>query len=101
MADISIIQISKEELTNIVSEAVQGELAKLSNKHNPQSSNGYLTREETAKLLKISLPTLDRYTEIGIIQGYRLGSVIRYVRLEVEASLVRIQNNKYRRIKNK
>jgi excisionase family DNA binding protein len=97
MTDISIIQISKEELRNIISDAVQSELANLSNFQTHQSSDRYLTREETAELLKISLPTLDKYTEIGIIKGYRLAQSIRFKRFEIEASLLPIQTNKYRR----
>jgi excisionase family DNA binding protein len=97
MADISIIQISKEELRNIIAEAIKNELANNFNNHNPQLSDGYLTREETAELLKISLPTLDKYTERGIIKGYRLAQSIRFKRFEIEASLLPIQTNKYRR----
>jgi excisionase family DNA binding protein len=97
MADISIIQISKEELRNIVSDAVHCELANLSNNQTPQSSNEYFTREEAAELLKISLPTLDKYARVGIIKGYRLGQSIRFSRAEIETSLLPIQTSKYRR----
>jgi excisionase family DNA binding protein len=97
MAEISIIQINREELKNIVFEAIRGELEYLKVNQNIIASEEYLTREETAKKLKISLPTLDGYTKKGVIEGYRLGTLVRYKKVEVEASLKQIPIIKYRR----
>lgn len=47
----------------------------------------YLTRHEVCKLLKISLPTLHRYTRDSILKSYRIGGKVRYKREEVENSL--------------
>lgn len=47
----------------------------------------FLTRKETAKLLGISLPTLDSYTRKGIIKARVLGNIIRYEYYEVMNSL--------------
>lgn len=54
--------------------------------------NTILTRQETAKLLTISLPTLHDYTKRGLIKAHRLGSKVRYKREEVEAALKQIRN---------
>ena len=54
--------------------------------------NEFMTRREVADLLGISLPTLYKYTKDGIFQSYKLGSLIRYKRSEVEA--VRVANRK-------
>ena len=56
----------------------------------------YITRLETAKILRITLPTLNDYTKRGIIIGYRIGSRVRYKRNEVEAAVKRMQTIKYR-----
>jgi excisionase family DNA binding protein len=47
----------------------------------------YLTRQETADILKISLPTLSSYTKKGKLKSYRFGDIIRYKRVEVDAAL--------------
>lgn len=50
-----------------------------------------LTREETAQLLKISLPTLWDWTNRRkILQSYRICNAIRYKEVEVLAALVPI-----------
>lgn len=37
-----------------------------------------LTRKEAAKLLKISVPTLDRHAKSGILNPVKLGKLVRY-----------------------
>jgi len=46
-----------------------------------------LTREETAKMLSISLTTLWSYTKKDIIPAYRIGSKVRYKKSEILAAL--------------
>ncbi|HOX77204.1 MAG TPA: helix-turn-helix domain-containing protein [Bacteroidales bacterium] len=46
-----------------------------------------LTRAETAKLLKISLPTLHDWTRTGKLQSYRISSRLRYRKSEVIEAL--------------
>lgn len=59
--------------------------------------NEFKTRQETAKQLGISLPTLNEYTKSGIIPAYRIGSRVRYKSNEIETSLLKVQSVKYRR----
>lgn len=47
----------------------------------------YLTRVEVARLLKISLPTLHRYTKDGILKSYRIVGKVRYKLQDVENAL--------------
>lgn len=44
----------------------------------------YLTRQETADLLKISLQTLHQYTKTGRLRAYRVGSRVLYKMEELE-----------------
>lgn len=60
-------------------------------------SKKYLTRKETAKFLHISLPTLDKYTDLGIIHGHRLGSRILYKEDAIEEACKVIETKKYKR----
>lgn len=47
----------------------------------------FLTRNETARLLKISLPTLHDWTRTGKLKSYRISSRLRYRRSEVIEAL--------------
>lgn len=52
-----------------------------------ESKEKYLTRAEVARLLKISLPTLHRYTKDGILKSYRIVGKVRYKLQDVENAL--------------
>ena len=57
----------------------------------------YLTRKEVAKLLKISLTTLNDWSKQGIVQAYRIGNRVLYKKKEIEDSVSKTQNLKYSR----
>jgi excisionase family DNA binding protein len=58
-----------------------------------QENDPLLTREETAKMLSVSLVTLWDWTRKDIIPAYRIGNKIRYKKSEVLKSLN--QKNKF------
>ncbi len=96
MQNSVIIQnVTPDDLKNIISNAVEDKIASLL----PQRkvSNDYLTRQETASLLRISLPTLNDFTKRGLITGHRIGSRVLYSRDLIESSLKEIESIKYRR----
>ena len=53
----------------------------------PPPAEKYSTRKETAKQLKVSLPTLNEYTKRNLITGYRFGVRVMYKQSDIEASL--------------
>ena len=53
-----------------------------------------LSRDQAAQLLAITLPTLREYTHKGLVNGYRIGTRVRYKRSEVIASLQRIRTSR-------
>lgn len=72
---------------------IDGEEFSLSDFQKPKKSienaprEKYLTRGEVARFLKISLPTLHRYTKDSILKSYRIGGKVRYKLEEVENAL--------------
>jgi excisionase family DNA binding protein len=62
-----------------------------------QSKSNYLNRFEVVKLLRISLPTLSNWTKEGILQSYRIGNRVLYREDEVNSSLQKVRNLKYKR----
>lgn len=57
----------------------------------------YLSRKDVAKLLKISLTTLNDWSKQGIVQAYRIGNRVLYKKIEIEDSVSKTQNLKYSR----
>jgi excisionase family DNA binding protein len=47
----------------------------------------FLTRSETADLLRITLPTLHNWTKDGLLPSYKIGGRVLYKRKEVFDSL--------------
>jgi excisionase family DNA binding protein len=57
----------------------------------------YISRTEVAKLLKISLPTLNEWTKEGLLTSYRISRRIFYKPEEVEKALTERNFTKYQR----
>ncbi len=55
----------------------------------PKSAKEILTRQETAELLDISLPTLHDYTKKGFIIAFKLGNKVRYKISDINDSLTK------------
>jgi excisionase family DNA binding protein len=80
---MSLIEVlTKEEIRNLLKEVWVEELSKRKNSSH-SLSNKILDRKGAAKLLGISLPTLDQYTREGTIPSKRIGKKILYEQDEV------------------
>jgi excisionase family DNA binding protein len=89
-----IQNLTPEELSETLRSVIREELSLL----NPiETAPKYLTRQEVANLLKISLPTLNEYTRTGIIKGSRIGSRVLYGEQEIREAIKEIPSLKYRR----
>jgi len=58
-----------------------------SEKEKSKEKEVYLTRQQTADFLQISLPTLHQYTKDGLISSFRIGSKIRYKKSDIEKAM--------------
>jgi len=58
----------------------------------------WITRKEAVAILGISMPTLHNWSKTGIIPGYRIGSLVRYKRSEIDEAfkLMRTSNSRRR-----
>lgn len=73
-------------ITESVNHAAQNILSELKQKQHENTNevaDGFLTREETAKLLQISYPTLWRYQQDGTLPFHRVGRSILFNRKDV------------------
>ncbi len=88
--NIQFIQITPAELADQILKGVNERLEAFQNNFQLKEPTQWLTREETAKLLTISLVTLHDWTKKKILTSYRIGNKVRYKRDEVENSLRKI-----------
>lgn len=88
--------IPRTELVNDIAEAVRDMITAQPAAYSPIPEE-LLTRVETAQLLSITLPTLRDYTRRGLVEGYRIGSRVRYKRSEVLGSLQQIRTSRSKR----
>lgn len=86
MKQVLLSPITLEEWTQVVNTAVEN-VIKNYKPPTPPPDNEYISRKETARILGISLPTLNNYTKRGLISSYRIGSRIRYKKDDVLESL--------------
>ncbi len=78
-----------EELKKDILEGVNELLSQFKKELSIYDKNTYLTRNEVAKLLKISLPTLRKNVERGIIPETKIAGRVLYNLAELKESLKR------------
>ena len=91
---IEITEVTPEELVNLLTENLIDKLEERFNKivEFPNLET-FLSRKETAKFLKISLPTLHDWTKSGIIPGYRIGNRVLFKKGEIINSMTKIKTS--------
>lgn len=66
----------------------------------PQSTtiqSKFITRQDVANLLRITLPTLNEWTKLGWLQAYKIGSRVLYKEPEVIACIDKLATYKFKR----
>jgi excisionase family DNA binding protein len=89
--------INTEDLKNLFREVIDERLKQASNPKESDKGLAYLNRFEVAKILKISLPTLNNWSKAGTLQSYRIGNRILYKATEIEQAVETVRNIKYKR----
>ena len=100
---VSLLQPFFDTLEPLIKDWTRSVIAEVMSSQSSQadsddSGESFLTRKQTAKYLQVSLPTLSRYTKLGILLGYKFGSSVRYKKKDVENSLKVIASRKYQRL---
>jgi excisionase family DNA binding protein len=87
-----IIQFESIDAEDFKDEIIKGVVLALEDLILPlQKTDEYelLTRNETAKMLSVSLVTLGDWNKKNIIQSYRIGNLVRYKKSDVLKALVK------------
>lgn len=85
--DLLIQNVTLQELQEMISNTLEEKFKALNSSTRERIEEDLLTRKETAKLLRISLPTLADWTRQGILKSINLGRRVLYARSEVQRVL--------------
>jgi hypothetical protein len=96
MKSILINEISIEELLIKIGELID---VKLKQHQHPIAHvrSTYLTRQEVRTLLKISLPSLSKYTKEGLLQSYKIENRVLYKTDEVELAIQKLATYQHKK----
>lgn len=84
---MDLIVTTPEKLGEIVKNAINEAIKSIPKEQPKQPNEVFLTRKEVAKLLKISLPTLNEHSKNGKIRSYLIGGRVLYRQSDILNSL--------------
>ncbi|MCF8409074.1 MAG: helix-turn-helix domain-containing protein [Crocinitomicaceae bacterium] len=90
MSQVQLIQVTPNELADIISENVKCHLKELFTEFKgskKEEEQEFLTRKETAELFKVSLVTIHDWSNNGILKPYKLGNRTYYKYSELKEAL--------------
>ena len=87
MKTVQLIEISPEELSELISKKVSEQLASFLKNFQPQQPKEYLTRQEVAKMFNVDISTVHNWCKSKKLNPLGIGSRVYFLRSEVEASL--------------
>jgi excisionase family DNA binding protein len=96
MSNFILSNMPIEEIEGIISRVVRESISTLAAQQPVDNQSELITRKQAAQMLNLSLPTLREYTVRGIVPSYRVGSRVRYKKIEVINCLTKVQSSKYR-----
>jgi excisionase family DNA binding protein len=87
MAKIYLNELEIEDIRILFEQILDSKLESIIKQQNSERSDKLLTRKETAKVLRISLPTLNEWTKDGTISSCRIGGRVLYTQEAINESL--------------
>lgn len=91
MKEIQLIKTTPEELYNGFEEIVKDLEQRLNVSFQQKETEQFLTREETAEMLRIDKSTLWLWTKKGKLKAYGIGNRVYYKRSEVYNAIVELK----------
>jgi excisionase family DNA binding protein len=84
---ILLKEVNPQQLTETILKGVETQINDLKKNFTPKEPDDFLTRLETAKLLKISLTTIHDWKNQKILKAYKVGNRTYFSRKEIEQTL--------------
>lgn len=97
---VTVYQIQKQDLESWKAEIISEVISGITNQQTGSGKDSLklLTRKETSKILNISLPTVDKYSDLGILKKCRVGRRVLYSEEDILESLKRVPDIRHKRI---
>lgn len=87
MEKLVFISLSEEDFRQIQKEWFKESIKEILQQYKSKPLEEYLTRQEAAEVLKISLPTLDNLTKTKGLKRYSVGRDFRYKRSDIDRAV--------------
>ena len=88
MEAIQLIQLTPQQLQNIISEGVKVQLEDLKKHFQPIQPKEYLTRQNVAEMFSVNLSTLHNWNRTGKLKPLGISGRVYYLRSQVEEALI-------------
>lgn len=85
--NLIIEKVTLQELQEMFSNVIESKIESLKPAKQSGDEARFLTRKETAELLRISLPTLADWTKLGFLHAINIGRRVLYSYAEVQRLL--------------
>jgi hypothetical protein len=82
-----IIQVTPEELKQLINEALDSKLKEILHNVKPEPKIEYLSRKETSKILGVCKGTLNNWNNSGILEPVYIGKRVLYTRQAIDNKL--------------
>ena len=89
MQQLHVTQFSGEELQKRF-DNLEKKLQEIQKNFEPKLPTEFISRQETADLLKVNLSTIHNYTKQNRLKAYGIGHRVYYKRSEIEEALIKI-----------
>ena len=90
LPQIQLIGITPEQLQSAIIEGVNNRLNDFEQHFEPKTPETYLTRKETAELLKVDLSSLHNWKHKGKLNPVAIGGRVLYKRSDIEKALIQL-----------
>lgn len=91
MEQIQFISISPEQLQSAIIEGIKLQLNDFKKNFEPKTPTEYLSRQETADLLKVDLSTIHNYTKRNVLQAWGIQGRVYFKRSEIENAIIKLK----------
>jgi hypothetical protein len=82
-----LVSLSVDEAETLIKSWVKQAIVETKPEDPASNLSKYRTRKEVCQIFKLSLPTLDKYDEMGFIRSKKLGNRILYSEEDIQAAL--------------
>ena len=94
MEQATFTQLSIEQLTSIINEAVQVQVSNLQSEGQtlPQE---YLTVKNVTELLQVSTSTVNNWKRSGVLPSYQIGGRVYFKRTDIDNAFVQLKSDRH------